>query len=351
MRALLWYWSGGGGGSQFTLRLASKLARTLGQEGVTLSLRADDPSVEEARARGFAVTAEDVVSTRKNLLGMVANLGAAQRLLAARAATVDVVILPMNFAAAAPLAMGLRKRLIYCAHDPEPHPGDYAMLGQRLTQALLLRRAETVVALSAYAEDRLRALGTPPDKLRTVQLASVFEPDGGGAPLQGAPVRMLLFGRMIAYKGLDLLAEALELIAARDDWRLTIAGEGPALDDAARTAFARFPQVTIKSGYVPDVDALIDEHDLVLAPYISATQSGVVAQAMARGRAVVATDVGALREQVGAGGWVSAANPQAFGALLVEALGDARERSTKGRRALEIARAAWADASWTWLGA
>lgn len=352
MRALLWYWSGGGGGSQFALRLAHKLSRQLGRDGVMLSLRADDPAVAEARAMGFGVTAEEIVSTRKNWWGTLANLGAAAQVLRARAREADVVVLPMNFAAAAPLALGLRKKLIYCAHDPAPHPGDYAALGQSVTQGLLLRRADTIVALSSFAAGRLRAMGVPARKLRVAPLESVFEAAAASAPLQAGPVRMLLFGRMIAYKGLKLLSDSLGAIADRSDWRLTVAGAGPALDAKMRAALSRFPQVTISEGYVADVDALIDAHDLVLAPYISATQSGVVAQAVARGRAVVATDVGALAEQIGDSGWLArAVTPQDYAAAIIEALNDAPGRAEKAQRALMKARAAWNDASWRWLDA
>jgi glycosyltransferase involved in cell wall biosynthesis len=261
----------------------------------------------------------------------------------------------MNFAAAAPLSLGLKRPLAYCAHDPAPHPGDYAPGWQRATQRLLLRRADTVAALSDYAAGQFAHDSRIAAKLRVARLASVFEPIAAAAPLQGQPVRLLMFGRMIAYKGLDLVDGVLERLAGRQDWRLTIAGHGPALDSAAQSRLSSLAQVNVRAGWLEenDIAQLIDAHDVVLAPYREASQSGVVAQAMARGRPVVATPVGALPEQMDGGraGWLAdAVSVDAFAAALERALDDAAERKAKSAAALVWARAAWAAPEWDWLG-
>jgi len=92
---------------------------------------------------------------------------------------------------------------------------------------------------------------------------------------------------------------------------------------------------------------------VVLAPYREASQSGVAAQAMARGRPVVATPVGALPEQLDGGraGWLAdAASADAFGEALMRALDSAAERRAKSGAALSWARAAWEGSDWDWLG-
>jgi glycosyltransferase involved in cell wall biosynthesis len=157
---------------------------------------------------------------------------------------------------------------------------------------------------------------------------------------------------MLAYKGLDLLAEALDTLAGRGDWRLSVAGHGPALD-AEMIARLRRPQLEALSRDWLDDDALeqlIEGCDVLVAPYRSATQSGIVAQAMAMGKPCVVTPVGALPEQVGEGGWVaSSASAAAFAEALREAL--AGDRAAKSRAALSAARAAWEGDHWSWLSA
>jgi glycosyltransferase involved in cell wall biosynthesis len=349
-RFLIWFWSGGGGGSLFAVNLARRLSLRFGAENVALSLRADDPTLTRALSSGLDVRAAEIVSDRRRPLETIRSLAHSASVLAEHARDADVVIVPMNFAAAAPLSAMLRQPMVYCAHDPAPHPGDYAPVLQWTTQSLLLGRAKRVVALSHYAADLLRRRGVG-KKLVVAPLASVFEPRPP-AIVEHGPTRLLFVGRMIAYKGLDLLAVALDRIAARDDWRLTIAGHGPALDEAMARRFAH-PQIErLERTWLDDaaLEALIASSDILLAPYRSATQSGVVAQAMAAGRPCIVTPVGALPEQVGAGGRIAKdASAEGFAQALALALDDRDARTVKAAAALAQAEAAWRADHWGWL--
>jgi glycosyltransferase involved in cell wall biosynthesis len=159
---------------------------------------------------------------------------------------------------------------------------------------------------------------------------------------------------MIAYKGLDILADALPRLAQRDDWRLTIAGAGPALDSAMARRFD-LPQVErVSSSWLSEaeLEGLIADCDILLAPYRSATQSGIVAQALAHGKPCIVTPVGALGDQIGGGigGWAAeGADASAFSAAMAHALGSAEDVPTKAAGALAIARAAWQHDYWRWL--
>lgn len=354
-RILVWFWSGGGGGSQFAVNWARRLAQRFGAGNVALSLRADDPAIARAHTLGLETFAAEVMSNRHRPLASLSGLHTASRVLAdhMRRSGAEVAALAMNFATAAPLSLTLRKPLVYCAHDPEPHPGDYAAQAQRATQALLLRRANRVLALSHYAGERLRRrVGA---KLEVAPLSAVFAPDPTPPRTEG-PVHFLFAGRMIAYKGLDLLADALDRIAARDDWRLTLVGEGPALTDAMLARLRR-PQVRhARRAWLSEaeLEALIGDCDVLLAPYRSATQSGVVAQALARGKPCLVTPVGALSEQIGAGraGWIaSAADGESVAKTMELLLDDPRARTEKSAAALALARDAWARDYWSWLEA
>jgi len=353
-RFLIWYWSPtGAGGSQYAVKLAQRLARRFGDSAVTLSLHAEDPSIAKAAAFGFETLAASVVTARRLPLRTAANLAASARVLEEHARNADCVIIPMNFAAAAPLAMTLHKPIVYVAHDPTPHPGDYAPLLQRATQAALLRKSARVLALSNYtAQDLVKSAGVR-GKVHMAPLSAVYEPHEP-APRAEGPVRLLFAGRMIAYKGVDVLAEALPALAHRDDWRLTIAGSGPALDAAAAARFA-LPQIErVTRDWLSEaqLEALIAECDIVLAPYRSATQSGLLAQALAHGKPCVVTRVGALGEQIGDGaaGWVAErADAGAFAAAVETALERPEEARAKAQAAHALARAAWEHDYWRWL--
>jgi glycosyltransferase involved in cell wall biosynthesis len=350
-RILVWFWSGGGGGSQYAVRLARRLGVRFGAENVALSLRADDPT--QAMAQDLRVFAADVMSDRKRPISTLLSLARSSAILRDHVAQAraDVVLIAMNFAVAAPLSRTLRKPFVYFAHDPIPHPGDYATRAQIWTQRDLIARAKAVVALSQYGLQALASQGVDESKLQLAPLGAVFEP-AAAPPQQQSPARLLLLGRMLAYKGLDVLLDALPAVADRPDWRLTIAGAGNSLD-AARARLTH-PQISLRPGWLSDgdIDALFASHDVLLAPYVSATQSGVVAEAMARGMPVIATRVGALAEQIGdgEGGWLCAPDGASFGDAVTKVLIAVDDRRAKADGALRIGDALWQGAFWDWLG-
>jgi glycosyltransferase involved in cell wall biosynthesis len=124
-------------------------------------------------------------------------------------------------------------------------------------------------------------------------------------PLPDRPPHRLLFtGFIRAYKGLDVLLDALPaVIERRPTLEVTVAGQfwesSEAWHERVRTE-GLGGHVTIHEGYVPD-DRLVDlitEHHLLVAPYRSASQSGLVPLALAAGRPVTVTRVGDLPEVV-----------------------------------------------------
>jgi glycosyltransferase involved in cell wall biosynthesis len=124
---------------------------------------------------------------------------------------------------------------------------------------------------------------------------------GDEAPPPAAEPRALFFGDWRKVKGLPVLMEAFDLLAARrPQVRLTIAG-APAASDldpdvVRRWAAGHGERVTVVDRYVPieDVPAVFGSARVVVNPYLTGNQSGVVHLAMTMGRAVVASDVGDL---------------------------------------------------------
>ena len=109
------------------------------------------------------------------------------------------------------------------------------------------------------------------------------------------PPRLLCFGRLLPYKGLDLLADALGQVSGID---VRIAGCGP--ESEALAALRATAGVTVENRWVAEdeIGGLLTWCDAVVLPYREASQSGVAAAAVAAGRSVIATAVGGLREQL-----------------------------------------------------
>lgn len=109
------------------------------------------------------------------------------------------------------------------------------------------------------------------------------------------PMRVLFVGRLVYYKGLDVLLEALD--RGVTGWTLTIVGEGPARADLERDVQQRQVGNRVRfAGRLSD-DDLADEyarHDVFVMPSVSRAEAfGIAAiEGMASGLALVSTALG-----------------------------------------------------------
>ena len=114
---------------------------------------------------------------------------------------------------------------------------------------------------------------------------------------------VLFFGFIRDYKGLRYLIESLPLVRAKLDVHLLIAGEvwgdaKPYHELISRLGITA--SVTFVEKYIPneEVARYFAASDLVVIPYVSATQSGIVQLAYGFGKPVVVSRVGGLPEVV-----------------------------------------------------
>jgi glycosyltransferase involved in cell wall biosynthesis len=192
----------------------------------------------------------------------------------------------------------LRVPFLVVVHDADRHPGDGSMI-QMMLQRRLMSRSNGLIALTRHVADRLAEQGAI--GARTLLMASlppfVFGPQPAAPLAHGGRVRLLCFGRLLSYKGLDLLAEALAPAGLAGRLEVRVVGQGPASAELSR--LAGLPGVTVENRWVPEAEIadLIAWSDAVILPYREASQSGVAAAAIAARRWVVATRVGGLVEQ------------------------------------------------------
>lgn len=114
---------------------------------------------------------------------------------------------------------------------------------------------------------------------------------------------LLFFGLIRPYKGLRYLIEAMRPVAAKLDCQLLVAGEfyedkQPYLDLIA--ALELKDRIHLIDRYIPneEVSLYFAAADVVVLPYVSATQSGIVQIAFGLDRPVISTNVGGLPEAV-----------------------------------------------------
>lgn len=225
------------------------------------------------------------------------------------------------------LARGIKAkgvRFITVIHDAVPHPGDPTA---RLTRWLLrdVRLADRVVTLSHSVARSLTGQGY----VDTGRLVTLFHPDltFGCVPAarqlsEKAPLRLLFFGRIMGYKGLDLLAHAVAQVTARGiPVSLGVYGSGriaPGTRALLETLGADVENRWIRDG---EINGIFARFDAVVCSHVEASQSGVAAAAFGHALPVVAFPTGGIAEQVIEGQTgVLAAQPS------VDALADAIAR-------------------------
>jgi glycosyltransferase involved in cell wall biosynthesis len=169
----------------------------------------------------------------------------------------------------------------------------------------LLRATDGVVVHSRFDQRALRRaydLSTVPQVIARHGPYDHHDTAARRPVAPGEPRRLLFFGTIRPYKGLEDLIEAFALLP--DDHRLTVAGETwegwtlPADLIAASPAAGRIEFV---NRYVTDaeVDELFAAADLVVLPYRRSSASGPLHIAMSHGLPVVVTAVGGLVEAAG----------------------------------------------------
>lgn len=163
---------------------------------------------------------------------------------------------------------------------------------------------------------------------------------------------LLFFGFVREYKGLKYLIQALPRITEKcEDVRLFVVGDFGSAEN--REVYEKLMEenqvkdfVTICDGYIPDreIEKYFAACDLVVLPYVSATQSGIVQIAYGFEKPVVVTNVGGLPDVVedGKTGYVvEPENPVALADAVVRYFAENREEEFEENVKKEAYRFDW----------
>ncbi|WP_409461650.1 glycosyltransferase family 4 protein [Amycolatopsis sp. GA6-003] len=159
----------------------------------------------------------------------------------------------------------------------------------------------TIVPAEAMGQFLRRRLRVPAGRL--ARIGNCVEPAEPSPP--AGPVRQLIFvGLLVPRKGiLDLLAALAVPGVLPAGARLTVVGDGPQRAEAERAAQAPPLRGRVAFlGFRPDVPTLLANADALVLPSTMEQQPLVVAEAMAAGKPVVATDTGGVADLLGPDG-------------------------------------------------
>lgn len=163
---------------------------------------------------------------------------------------------------------------------------------------------------------------------------------------------LLFFGFIREYKGLKYLIQAMPSIVQKvDDVELLVVGDFA--NEEEKTEYETLIQncgvqdyIKIYGGYIPDneVEKFFVASDLVVLPYVSATQSGIVQIAYGFEKPVVVTNVGGLPDVVtdGKTGYVvEEKNPKQLAEAIVAYFKEDKEKEFTENVRNEAYRFSW----------
>jgi glycosyltransferase involved in cell wall biosynthesis len=192
---------------------------------------------------------------------------------------------------------GGRARVVIVSHNVMPH--ERSRIDKRAV-SLLFNAADRVIAHSPAEADVARTLtGTP---VVAAPIAPFLPADFvRRAPAPGEHRRLVFFGMVRPYKGLDVLLRALA--KAPSDVRLRVVGEfwgGTADTERLCAELGIADRVEIRDGYLPadQVPAQFADVDALVLPYRTATGSQGVWTAFEFGVPAIATRAGHLADDI-----------------------------------------------------
>ncbi len=212
----------------------------------------------------------------------------------------DIVHYPAEHAWNLPLHLMLRRfPMTDTIHDPTRHAGEESRIYSALSSAVITM-SDNIIILSKSHLPQFGRYSKSPEFIDVIHHGPLgLASDAPDVVRTGI---VLFFGRFLKYKGIEVLIDAftaVSLIHSRA--QLVLAGKGQLSDVAIKSA--AHPKIKIIQGWLSDeqLQQLVNDSEIVVVPYIEASQSGVVAMAQACGRPVIVTRVGGLPEQIKSG--------------------------------------------------
>ena len=242
-------------------------------------------------------------------------------------------------------------------HDVTPHPGDRtAVPGARFVHRLSRRSIARYITHAPLLRDdfvaRWRVDPANVDVVAMGELGSVY---GGRLPHRepAVPPRVLFFGRIWPYKGLDRLILAMnELARSRPGLTLVIAGAG---EPIGRYVALAAPQLTLdlrnRRVAEEEVREVFSDATVACFPYVEASQSAALTMAFGFGLPVVASRVGGLSYAVADGVDGLLVAPDDVAALTAALARVLDEPELRARLRNGVAERNALDRNWSTIGA
>lgn len=194
-----------------------------------------------------------------------------------------------------------RKKVFITVHDPVPHSGEGSWKTS-IVEFVFFRLAKGLFFYSNFASKQFGKYHpgvTAKRHLINFQPFTFIKQFARGSTAESRDI--LFFGRILIYKGVDLLLEAIPAILKKyPNEQFVIAGQlfNYKLDDQLLYRYRN--NIRLLTGHLSTetLAQLIKKAKFIVCPYRDATQSGVLMTSYALGKMVVGSNVGAFPEYI-----------------------------------------------------
>lgn len=303
---LIWFWGRRGGGARFALELAQRLA-TNDALRVHLSVARENFLFDRFVDLGLDT---HTVSTYSGIVSAILTslkLPVVQRSLSdyIRSNNIRVVLSAMPHQWTFAMIRAIKKsgaRLVSVIHEGEKKKGETLVIPDFSTR-MEIAAADHVISLSEFTRQTLiTRFRLAPERSSVVDHPCFrHQADLGTRRTypSGRSFRLLFLGRIREHKGVRGLLEGFErLRRGPRNCELTIVGSGDI--EPLRRLIEGTPGIRVVNRWIDEseIPGFMEYADLLVAPYIQASQSGVVPAAYGFGLPVVISPTGGLVEQV-----------------------------------------------------
>jgi glycosyltransferase involved in cell wall biosynthesis len=190
---------------------------------------------------------------------------------------------------------GVRKVKFFSSiHDVKPHDDSHHSILDKIYK-YILKKSDTVFVRSAFSLKEIKL--TYPHYSNKIDMFPLAVRYDGFEPKKILTRKILFFGRIKKYKGIDTL---FEIAKKCPQYSFLIYGKGDKDTEADLAKCSHLENVFIHNEFVSslEVSSIFYDSDMVIFPYKTATQSGVVLDAYRFSRPVIAFNVGSMGEQI-----------------------------------------------------
>ena len=198
------------------------------------------------------------------------------------------------------LLIRFRKKLVLTMHDPFQHSSKGG-LRTNLFRWLSVKLVPKIVLLNSVQKQDFQRVNHVSSKRILINRLGVYTASRTFVKddAENDCNTLLFFGKISPYKGIEYLCEAMvDVHREYPQAKLIIAGGGKIPFDY--TPYEGLDYIELRNRFIPtpEIAELLGKVGFTVCPYRDATQSGVIMTAFALDCPIVASNVGALSEQI-----------------------------------------------------